>query len=303
MILVDIGNSGLRATQVADQDLIADQNRFTEQNLFTEQNVYRLSWSAALSSHRKPTPEQESAPNQLWCELRDHLAFDWLVSQFNTSPNESWLISCVQRTALEELNRSLVKHGFRDMTKAVVHSDLPMKLDVDEPAKTGIDRLLAAWAAYDYAREQNQPNGPVIVIQAGTAVTVDFVNSEGIFCGGAIMPGLGLSLQLLAAGTDQLPWLGNHFVAVLPELPGKNTVQAISAGVNAALVGGASHLVQRYRNQSPNGPNVKVVVTGGDGSLLLPHIVKPAEFVEHLVLRGLCMLGRKFCRPIQRLEH
>ena len=294
MILVDIGNSGLRATQVTDQEL------------FTDQIVYRLSWSAALATHRNPTPEQESAPNQLWCELRDHSAFDWLVSQFNASPNESWLISCVQRTALEELNRSLVKHGFRDMTKVVVHSDLSMKLDVDEPAKTGIDRLLAAWAAYAYTSEQNQPNGPIpngpipngpiIVIQAGTAVTVDFVDSEGVFCGGAIMPGLGLSLQLLAAGTDQLPWLGNHFVNILPELPGKNTVQAISAGVNAALVGGASHLVQRYRNQSPNGPNVKVVVTGGDGSLLLPHIVKPAEFVEHLVLRGLCMLrSRETC--------
>jgi type III pantothenate kinase len=280
MILVDIGNSGLRATQVTDQEL------------FTDQNVYRLSWSAAVASHRNPTPEQESAPNQLWCELRDHSAFDWLVSQFSASRNEHWLISCVQRTALEELNRSLVKHGFRDMTKVVVHSDLSMKLDVDEPAKTGIDRLLAAWAAYDCTYAQNQPNGPIIVIQAGTAVTVDFVNSEGVFCGGAIMPGLGLSLQLLAAGTDQLPWLGNHFVDILPELPGKNTVQAISAGVNAALVGGASHLVQRYRDQSPNGPNVKVVVTGGDGSLLLPHIVKPAEFVEHLVLRGLCMLRR-----------
>ncbi len=289
MILVDIGNSGLRATQVTDQEL------------FTDQNVYRLSWSAARATHRNPTPEQESAPNQLWCELRDHSAFDWLVSQFNASPNENWLISCVQRTALEELNRSLVKHGFRDMTKVVVHSDLSMKLDVDEPAKTGIDRLLAAWAAYAYTSEQSQPNGPIpngpiIVIQAGTAVTVDFVNSEGVFCGGAIMPGLGLSLQLLAAGTDQLPWLGNHFVNILPELPGKNTVQAISAGVNAALVGGASHLVQRYRNQSPNGPNVKVVVTGGDGSLLLPHIVKPAEFVEHLVLRGLCMLRSRATR-------
>lgn len=278
MILVDIGNSGLRATQVTDQEL------------FTDQIVYRLSWSAALATHRNPTPEQESAPNQIWCELRDHSAFDWLVSQFSASPNETWLISCVQRTALEELNRSLVKHGFRDMTKVVVHSDLSMKLDVDEPAKTGIDRLLAAWAAYNTTYAQNQPNGPIIVIQAGTAVTVDFVDSEGVFCGGAIMPGLGLSLQLLAAGTDQLPWLGNHFVNILPELPGKNTVQAISAGVNAALVGGASHLVQRYRNQSPNGPNVKVVLTGGDGSLLLPHIVKPAEFVEHLVLRGLCML-------------
>ena len=105
------------------------------------------------------------------------------------------------------------------------------------------------------------------------------------------MPGLGLSLQLLAAGTDLLPWLGNHAVDVRPTLPGRNTDQAISAGVNAALVGGTSHLVDRYRRESSNEREIKVIVTGGDGQLLIPHIAEPVELVEHAVLRGISYLG------------
>ena len=288
MILVDIGNSGLRAARVADKERFADQS------------VYRLSWSPAIALLRKPYPEQESAPNQRWCDLRDPKAFDWLVSQFEVYFNESWLISCVQRTALEELMRTLQGRGLRDKIKVVDYSDVPMKLDVDEPVKTGIDRLLASFAARAYALEKYSRPSPVIVVQAGTAVTVDYVDGIGSFCGGAIMPGLGLSLQLLAAGTEQLPWLGNHVVGMQPELPGKNTAQAISAGVNAALVGGTSHLVQRYRNQSKDGPNIRVIVTGGDGPLLLPYIIEPVECVDHMVLRGLNLLGGDVVKVIRR---
>ena len=168
-----------------------------------------------------------------------------------------------------------------------------MNLDVESPAKTGVDRLLAAYSAHRLVNDSQNRKKAVIVIQAGTAVTVDFVDATGVFRGGAIMPGLGLSLQLLAAGTDMLPWLGNHAVEIRPPLPGKNTEQAISAGVNAALVGGAAHLVDRYRSEHENGKSIQVVVSGGDGSLLMPHIAQPAEFVNHVVLYGLSLIGGK----------
>jgi len=275
MILVDIGNSGLRASRVA-------VGRF-----FKDETVYRLSWAAAVASLRKPSPEQETAPDQRWCNLDDSPAFDWLVSRFSEFPNESWLVSCVQRRALDQLRASLKANGLRSELKVVSHSHISMSIDVIAPEKTGIDRLLAAYSAYRYVNDTASKPRPVIVIQAGTAVTVDLVDESGVFRGGAIMPGLGLSLQLLAAGTDLLPWLGNHAVDVRPILPGKSTEQAISAGVNAALVGGAAHLVDRYRSENPNSADTKAIVSGGDGHLLIPHIEKPAEFVEHLVLRGL----------------
>lgn len=279
MILVDIGNSGLRASRVAN-------GRF-----FTNETVYRLSWAAAIASRRKPSPEQEAAPDQRWCNLDDSQAFDWLVSQFSAFAKESWRVSSVQRRALEQLRASLKANGLCSEPQVVTYSDIPMTIDVEAPDKTGIDRLLAAYSAYRYVNETATKPKPVIVIQAGTAVTVDLVDELGTFRGGSIMPGLGLSLQLLAAGTDLLPWLGNHAVDVCPTLPGKNTEQAISAGVNAAIVGGASHLVERYRSENFGNADNNVIVSGGDGHLLIPHIEKPAEFVEHLVLRGLSHIG------------
>ena len=222
MILVDIGNSGLRASRVASG------------HVFRDEKVYRLSWSAAVEALRKPSPEQEAAPDQRWCKLEDLTAFDWLVSQFSGSTMEPCLVSCVQRHALEQLRTSLKNSGLSIVPKVVSYADVPMTLDVESPEKTGVDRLLAAFTAYRHVNQSTSDLKPVIVVQAGTAVTVDFVDESGVFRGGSIMPGLGLSLQLLAAGTDMLPWLGNHAVDVRPVLPGKNTEQAISAGVNPA---------------------------------------------------------------------
>lgn len=282
MILVDIGNSGLRASRVASDSTFADEK------------VYRLSWAAAVASLRKPSPEQEAAPDQRWCQLEDRHAFDWLVSQFSSFEKEPWFVSCVQRNALKQLRSSLVFSGLCAEPKVVTYKDIPMVIDVDAPEKVGIDRLLAACVSFHLVKERFSSLHPVIVVQAGTAVTVDLVDESGIFRGGTIMPGLGLSLQLLAAGTDQLPWLGNHAVDMRPRLPGRNTEQAISAGVHAALVGGASHLVERYRSENPDGDKMQVIVSGGDGRLLLPHIGEPVEFVEHAVLRGLSFIGSEF---------
>ena len=268
MILVDIGNSGLRACRIVDEEL------------FSDQEVFRLSWSASVASRIKPSPEQESEPNQRWCSIDDVSAFEWLASRFHPHRNDTWMISCVQRTALEQLHRAMKQHGLVAQTHVVSFPDLPMKLNLESPEKTGIDRLLAAFAAREILNPSSSNFRPVIVVQAGTAVTVDLVDIDGVFQGGAIMPGLGLSLQLLAAGTDQLPWLGNHLVETQPPLPGKNTTQAISAGVNAALVGGAAHLVRRYRQQlaSFSNSSVQVMVTGGDGKLLVPHIEAPSRY-------------------------
>ncbi|MEQ1830389.1 MAG: type III pantothenate kinase [Pirellula sp.] len=280
MILVDIGNSGLRATHVLDS------------HLFAGERVFRLSWDAAGATQRKSTPQQLAAPDQRWCDLQDHNAFEWLVSNFGHASKDRWIISCVQRTALSHLNRCLEGRNLLGQVKLIRYVDLPFTTYVDEPQKTGIDRLLAAWGSKQYLSGKSVAC-PIIVVQAGTAVTVDWIDEQGAYCGGAIMPGLGLSLQLLAAGTDQLPWLGNHLVDTLPELPGKNTVHAISAGVNAALVGGTKHLIDRYRQSSQLGEKTPVVVTGGDGKLLLPHIEKPVWFFDHLVLFGLSLLGRE----------
>lgn len=275
MILVDIGNSGLRATRIDANSQFCDSSR-----------VYRLSWDAAVGAQRKPIPAQNAGHNQRWCSLSDTEAFDWLVHQLDDATTDAWWISSVQRVALEQLSASIERLRPSARVHPITYRDVPMQLDVEKPERTGVDRLCAAWAAWSIRNELETVKQPVIVAQAGTAVTVDVVTANGTFLGGAIMPGLGLSLQFLAAGTDLLPWLGNHEVGVSPRLPGRNTAQAIAVGVNAALVGGTAHLVERYRREYPELAQAMVVVSGGDGELLIPHIPGPKKLIEYLVLHG-----------------
>lgn len=281
MILVDIGNSGLRATRIDADTQFCDSSR-----------VYRLSWDAAVGAQRKPIPAQNAGQNQRWCSLSDADAFDWLVRQLDDATTNEWWISSVQRVALEQLAASVSRLRPDAKVHTIGFRDVPMQLEVEKPDRTGIDRLCAAWAAWSIRNESESKKRPVIVAQAGTAVTVDVVTADGAFLGGAIMPGLGLSLQFLAAGTDLLPWLGNHEVGISPQLPGRNTAQAIAVGVNAALVGGTVHLVQRYRNEYPELADALVVVSGGDGELLIPHIPGPKRLIEYLVLHGVSRIAR-----------
>src|SRR5215212_9670276 len=99
--------------------------------------------------------------------------------------------------------------------------DLPIKVRTEPPEQTGIDRILNVAAAYE------QMGKACVVVDAGTAVTVDVCNDAGEFLGGAIAPGVAMQLDALHAGTAQLPQVKvSQFAA--PSGPiGRNTAQAI----------------------------------------------------------------------------
>src|SRR5205823_978167 len=108
--------------------------------------------------------------------------------------------------------------------------EVPIRAAVDAPEKVGIDRLLTAAAVVPHI-----PSGKrAVVIDAGSAVTVDLVEREGVFRGGAIFPGLRLMARALRDHTAQLP-LVERFQDGQPVLPGRNTVAAITAGVYFAV--------------------------------------------------------------------
>jgi type III pantothenate kinase len=142
--------------------------------------------------------------------------------------------------------------------------------------------LLASFGAYRYLAEQ----GPVVTVQAGTAITVDLVDRDGTFVGGSIMPGIGLSLFSLGRGTSLLPWLAEGDLQGICPLPGKNTEEAIRVGVQAAAIGGVEHLVKRYR-ASLGSAMTPVIISGGDGAWIAHHVPPPIHVVDQLVLRAL----------------
>jgi type III pantothenate kinase len=274
MILVDIGNSGLRAI------------RFEPNAPAATETVWKLSWPASFSVQGKHKPQQQQLANQRWCDQDDLEAFRWLVYSIGGSQSESWIISSVKQSAMDLLRVAAGKEDDDHSFRKIVYSDLPMQLDVDAPDRVGMDRLLSSWEAWHVVNDPSSGKA-VIAVQAGTAVTVDYVSGDGVYRGGAIMPGLGLSLQLLAAGTEQLPWLASGILSHQdPVLPGKNTSQAIASGVHASLAGGTSFLVERYRREL-NDSDIQVVVTGGDADVLQKHVRPPCQRIDHMVLRGL----------------
>ena len=162
--------------------------------------------------------------------------------------------------------------------------DWGLRIDYDDPARIGVDRLAAAAAAYRAA-----PAGQaVVVVDAGTALTVDAIDAEGTFRGGVIAPGLRLGLNALSANTSFLPQV--ELAATTPLL-GQNTADGLRSGAlhgSAVLVEGLCTRMAAALD-SP----VAVFLTGGDGPLLHPHIAAVHTCDPDLVLRGLALAYRR----------
>lgn len=144
--------------------------------------------------------------------------------------------------------------------------------DAAAEAAVGQDRLLNALGAYSRA------NQACIVIDAGTAITVDFVDGEGVFQGGAIGPGLNLMLRSLHEHTAALPALPYEPLSPGDGTPfGKDTREAMLIGARSAARGLAHELIDRYAEFF--GAYPQVIATGGDARALF----EGDELVEHIV--------------------
>lgn len=160
-------------------------------------------------------------------------------------------------------------------TSVAVTSDgsnlpVPIQTDLTPPITVGVDRLLCALAA------QRKGGEASVVIDAGTAVTVDFIDAFGMFRGGVIAPGIGMMLRSLHSGTDALPNLDQP--VSLPEGPmGKTTADAMVLGCASAVQGLTHLMIDRYA--VANGGYPRVIATGGDAALLF----EGDELVEHIV--------------------
>ncbi len=139
------------------------------------------------------------------------------------------------------------------------------------PERLGVDR----WAALVAARRLRE--GTVVVVDAGSAVTVDLLEANGRHRGGVIAPGLGMMRRALMEGTA-LPAPDEA-----GEIPARDTRSAMAAGTLLAAVGVVESLLARC----PPPEGWSGLVTGGDASILLPHLRGDWEEVPDLVLKGM----------------
>jgi type III pantothenate kinase len=140
-----------------------------------------------------------------------------------------------------------------------------------------MDRLAAAAGAWRVHR------GPVLVVDAGTALTVDLVDADGVFQGGAILPGLEISNRSLEAGAAALK--AADLRADPPVWPARTTDEAIRTGVLTQAAAAVEAFHERARFLAGADPGLWV--TGGDADLLLPHLGGDVHCDPLLVHRGL----------------
>jgi len=157
-----------------------------------------------------------------------------------------------------------------------------LNIKIDDPAQLGSDLVVGAVAAIDRWAP------PLILIDMGTATTFSAIDKHGNFLGGAIMPGLQLSLDSLASGTSQLPK-----IAIEPpkRAIGRNSVESMRSG---ALFGTAAMLdgmIDRFRGEL--GENASVIATGGLAERIIPHCRHEIIYDGELLLRGLAIIWEK----------
>lgn len=298
-ILVDVGNSAVKVAVVARPCSPADATRNpsdaaacrrTRALRYFRLDLRDASWPAALLEQSRQlfgfAEEDAGEPSAG-------------ASDCDSAAPRRWVVASVNGPASRRLHDATATDAPADEWYELTHGDIPMRAELRNPAAVGIDRLLGASAAWHaslaLSSERREPGGSdgrnrrgkadaaVISIDAGSAVTVDLVR-EGVFLGGAILPGLRLQMASLTQGTDLLPAV-THVGTKPLEIPGRDTVSAMQTGVMLGLSGGIDRLIERYSEGCSSPPHV--FLTGGDAAMLEPLLGHSVSRRDDLVLSAI----------------
>lgn len=225
----------------------------------------------------------QSLPGTGQADLRACLVSAWekvpiLESSAEGKRDGAIVVSSV-KPAWTEFIRKVAKEDL-DETIREIGRDIPLPIPtrLDEPQMVGTDRIVAAAAAYAVVEDA------VVVADFGTAVTIDLVDANGVFQGGAICPGFEISAQALKDHTAQLPKVTVH----RPKTPyGKNTVDAINCGLYYSVIGALEEIVRRYAEEVGRWP--QTVITGAAAEMIKDDCPFVDNYVPHLVVKGIVL--------------
>ena len=146
----------------------------------------------------------------------------------------------------------------------------------ENPQEVGMDRLANAVGGIQSV------GAPVIIVDFGTAITLDLVDQDGAYAGGAILPGREISAEALFKRTSRLPRIS---LQRPPQILGKTTFFSMQSGLFFGTLGAVEFMIHRLWKEI--GYKTKVIVTGGGAAELIPEMPYVDLFDPHLTLRGL----------------
>ena len=248
LLAVDVGNSNVVFAALCDGEVVCRHRTETLRNGSRED--YGAALQALLSTGKITAAELDGA----------------ILSSVVPEADEAIASAIMQQTGLSCLQVSpAMKTG--------------MPLRIDAPDTLADDIICGCVGAVQLVK------GPVAVVDMGTATTVVVVDRDGCYRGGAIMPGVKLSLRALTAGTSLLP-------EMTVTAPGKviatETVESILSGSVYGTAAAIDGLVARMEEEL--GYGLQIVATGGLGSAVLPYCKRTVRYEADLLFRGMAAL-------------
>ena len=205
-----------------------------------------------------------------------HFASAEVEQLFQLYPIEDSIISSVVNIEPAVVN-ALHKHS-RNFVLFDHNTPLPIRNGYGTPATLGQDRLAAAVGA-----NAIYPGENILIIDAGSAITYDFVSEDGTFIGGNIAPGIKMRFTILHRMTKKLPLVEAEENELLP-LFGRNTRDAIAAGVIRGIIFEVKGYMRDLQEQTSH---YKTIITGGNAPYILHGLQTDVHLERHLVLKGL----------------
>ncbi len=231
---------------------------------------------------------EPTATLQLLDETPDWQQIDrWLIDSRVDAVATPWWIGSVNRPAATRLIDWLREFRPQDPVTMLAAGDLPLEVAIERPDMVGIDRLLDALAA-NFLR---QPNRPAVVVDVGTAITVDLLSADGEFLGGAILPGIGMSARAMHQFTDLLPLVPMSELSTPPPALGTSTTPAMRSGLFWGAVGAIRELTARL-GEGLNRPP-QTILTGGASPAVAELLGPSAQHVPQLTLAGIAIVAKE----------
>ena len=206
------------------------------------------------------------------------------LAELALPPETVCVLAAVHQRAAETLRTQVLARQPWSRIETLARGDIAIEVDVKEPARVGIDRLLNALAVNRVRPSQR----PAIVVDMGTAMTVNLISESGVFQGGAILAGPMTALGALHTATSSLPLLGPEVFETSPAAVGKSTDEAMASGAYWGAIGAARQLIERMAATCVDAP--EVFLTGGAARGLAAHVGlgdRPARHLPQLVLSGI----------------
>jgi type III pantothenate kinase len=253
----------------------------------TKFGLFAADWFRAVPPRELPEPASTFYLAGASAEVESFR--DWPPA--NGEGAAAWWIGSVNRPRATRLIDWLRTNRPEDSITLLAAGDLPLRVALERPDMVGIDRLLDALAA----NRLRHPGRPAVVVDVGTAITVDLVSPEGEFLGGSILPGISMSARALHEYTDMLPFLDLSELAGPPPALGSSTVAAMQSGLFWGAVGAIRQLIGELTENLSGEP--EVFLTGGAGPAVAHLLGRWARHVPHLTLAGIALAAKPTIDP------